>query len=196
MLAYGMGLVIVKGHLDRDIIFRSLILGVGLGILSVLLYFFFYLSFSSQAAGILPYVFPPTRLPQYLVMFGTFIFLIGCFLVAYLRQPGEQRGQQLKLAFTWWWRILLICIGLYLFILLLIALVLFVINPAPDSPMAATLQTVFGWDEPGSGIWRQYQRPPARSLADALAFCTIGSGACQCWQPVTQNGLPPRSHSQ
>ncbi len=144
VLAYGMGLVIVKGHLDRDIIFRSFILGVGLSILSVLLYLFFYLSFSSQAAGILPYVFPPTRLPQYLVMFGTFIFLIGCFLVVYLRQPGEQRGQQLKLAFTWWWRILLICIGLYLFILLLIALALFVINPAPDSSMAATLQTVLG----------------------------------------------------
>ena len=77
-------------------------------------------------------------------MFGTFIFLIGCFLLAYLRQPAEQRGQKLKSAFTWWWRILLICIGLYLFIMLLLALVLFVINPDPKSSMAATLQIVLG----------------------------------------------------
>ena len=119
-------------------------MGLGLGILSVLLYFFFYLSFSSQAAGVLPYVFPPTRLPQYLVMFGTFIFLIGCFLVAYLRQPADARGQRLKSAFTWWWRILLICIVVYLFIMLLLALVLFILNPAPDSAMGATLQIVLG----------------------------------------------------
>jgi len=144
MLAYGMGQVMLKGRLDRETVLRSISFGVGLGVLSVLLYFFFYLSFSSQAAGVLPYVFPPTRLPQYLVMFGTFILLIGCFLVAYIRQPGEQRGQHLKLALTWFWRILLVCIGLYLLILLLIALVLFIINPPPESSMAATLQTVLG----------------------------------------------------
>jgi len=144
VLAYGMGLVMVKGWLDRETVYRSISLGVGLGILSGLLYIFFYLSFSSQAAGVLPYVFPPTRLPQYLVMFGTFIFLIGCFLVAYIHRSGEQRGQLLKSAFTWWWRILLVCIGLYLFIILLIALVLFIINPPPDSSMAATIQTVLG----------------------------------------------------
>jgi YYY domain-containing protein len=144
MLAYGVGLVMVKGHVDRDIILRAVSLGVGLGILSVLLYFFFYLSFSSQAAGILPYVFPPTRLPQYLVMFGTFIFLVVCFLVGYLRQPGEQRGRLLKSALTWWWRILLICIGLYLVIMLLIALVLILQNLLPGSTLGATIQSVLG----------------------------------------------------
>ena len=41
MLAYGMGLVIVKGRLDREISFRTFILGVGLGVLSVLLVFLF-----------------------------------------------------------------------------------------------------------------------------------------------------------
>jgi YYY domain-containing protein len=144
MLAYGLGLVLVKGHVDRDIIVHSVLLGLGLGILSVLLYFFFYLSFSSQAAGILPYVFPPTRLTQYLVMFGTFIFLIMCFLVGYFRRQTEQRGQLLKSALTWWWRILLICIGLYLFIMLLIALVLFLQQLLPGSTLAATIQSILG----------------------------------------------------
>ena len=144
VLAYGLGLVMAKGRLDREIILRVVSLGLGLGVLSVLLYIFFFLSFSSQAAGILPYVFPPTRLPQYLVMFGTFIFLLTCFLVGYLRQFGEQRGRLLKFAFTWWWRILLTCIGLYLLIMLLIALVLYLQQLLPGSTLAATIQSVLG----------------------------------------------------
>jgi uncharacterized membrane protein len=77
-------------------------------------------------------------------MFGTFIFLIVCFLVGYLRRQGEQRGQMLKSALTWWWRILLICIGLYLLIMLLIALVLFLQQLLPGSTLAATIQSVLG----------------------------------------------------
>jgi YYY domain-containing protein len=144
VLAYGLGLVLVKGRLDRETIYRSVILGLGLGILSGLLYIFFYLSFSSQAAGVLPYVFPPTRLPQYLVMFGTFIFLLACFLVISLSKQREERGRLLKSAFTWWWRILLICIGLYLVIMLLIALVLYVQQLLPGCTLAATIQSVLG----------------------------------------------------
>jgi uncharacterized membrane protein len=144
VLAYGMGLVMVKGRVDREIISRSAILGLGLGILSGLLYIYFYLSFSSQASGVLPYVFPPTRLPQYLVMFGTFIFLLTCFLIVYLRQPGEGRWVWLKSALTWWLRILLICVGLYLLIMLLIALVLFLQHMIPGSTMAVTIQSVLG----------------------------------------------------
>ncbi len=144
MLAYGMGLVMQNGHLDLEVFLRTIILGVGLGILSVLLYIFFFLSFSSQAAGLLPYVFPPTRLPQYLVMFGTFIFLVVCFLVGYLRHQDEDRHQLLKSVFTWWWRILAICAGVYVMIMLLIALVLFLLKPVPDSSLMATLQMVLG----------------------------------------------------
>ena len=144
MLAYGMGLVMQNGKLDLEVVFRTFILGVGLGILSVLLYLFFYLSFSSQAAGLLPYVFPPTRLPQYLVMFGTFIFLVVCFLLGYLLHQEGDRHELLKSALNWWWRILLICIGVYLVIMLLIALALFLLKPAPDSSLMATLQIVLG----------------------------------------------------
>jgi uncharacterized membrane protein len=108
------------------------------------MYIFFYLSFSSQAAGILPYVFPPTRLPQYLVMFGTFIFLVVCFLVGYLRHQDEDRSKLLRSALTWWWRILAICVGVYLLIMLLIALVLFLLKPAADSSLMSTLQIVLG----------------------------------------------------
>lgn len=144
VLAYGLGSVMLRGHVDREIILRSVSLGIGLGILSIFLYIFFFLSFSSQAAGVLPYVFPPTRLPQYLVMFGTFIFLVACFLLIYLLKGRNEYPGLLKSAFNWWWRILLICIGLYLLILLLIALVLFLQQRVPDSTLGATLQSVLG----------------------------------------------------
>jgi YYY domain-containing protein len=144
VLAYGLGSVMVKGRVERDTITRSIILGLGLGVLSGLLYIFFYLSFSSQAAGVLPYVFPPTRLPQYLVMFGTFIFIVVCFLLIYLIKNNKEYWGKIKTALTWWWRILLICLGFYIVILLLIALVLFLQKLLPDSTMVATIQSVIG----------------------------------------------------
>jgi YYY domain-containing protein len=144
VLAYGLGMVIARGHLDREIIVRCVVLGLGLGILSGLLYIFFYLSFSSQAAGILPYVFPPTRLPQYLVMFGTFIFLVLGFLFIYLLKQADDARRLLKSTLNWWWRVLSICLALYLVIMLLIAIVLFLQKWVPDSTMLASIQSVLG----------------------------------------------------
>jgi YYY domain-containing protein len=62
---------------------------IALGALSVLLYFPFYLGFQSQAGGILPVLFVKTRLQQYLVMFGLFVFVLGFFLVRALRERGD-----------------------------------------------------------------------------------------------------------
>jgi YYY domain-containing protein len=144
VLAYGFGLVLVNGHLDWEIVARSAVLGLGLGIFSGLLYIFFYLSFSSQASGLLPFVFPPTRLPQYLVMFGTLIFLATCFLVVYLHQQGKHQPPLWRSFLTWWLRILLICIAVYLLTMLLIAVSFIVLQPSVESPLMATLQTVLG----------------------------------------------------
>jgi YYY domain-containing protein len=144
VLAYGLGMALRRGRVDQEIVVRSVALGLGLGILSGLLYLFFYLSFSSQAGGILPYVFPPTRLPQYFVMFGTFIFLLACFLAISLHKQGDDKRLAWKSAFNWWWRILLFCFSLFLLILLLIALVLFILHPAPDTSLGAILSTVLG----------------------------------------------------
>jgi uncharacterized membrane protein len=61
-------------------------LGAGLLVCAILLYIFFYFSFDSQAGGVLPYLFSPTRLPQYLVMFGVFVFTILAFLIYLLQE--------------------------------------------------------------------------------------------------------------
>ena len=57
------------------------LLGLPLGILSVLLYFPFYLGFSSQAGGILPNFMYPTRGIHLWVMWGTLLIPIFAYLI-------------------------------------------------------------------------------------------------------------------
>jgi YYY domain-containing protein len=60
-------------------------MGVGaisIGIGGVLMYLPFYLSFSSQAGGLLPNLFNPTKLQQFVVFFGPFLFVSTAFLAA------------------------------------------------------------------------------------------------------------------
>ena len=71
-------------------------LGIQMVLWAVLLYGLFLIGFSSQAGGVLPYIFPPTRLPQYLVMFGPFIFILAVFLLASFRQQNLEAGQPIS----------------------------------------------------------------------------------------------------
>jgi YYY domain-containing protein len=87
--AYGYGAWLRGGPFAmRRALTRTVGLGFGMGIGAVLLYLPFYLSFASQAGGVLPHVFRPTRLAQYLVMFGPFVVI----LVGFLLQAGRQAG--------------------------------------------------------------------------------------------------------
>jgi len=74
---------------NRDATRDLAVFVVALGALSVLLYLPFHLSFQSQAGGILPTLFVKTRLHQYLIMFGLFVFLLGTF---FARLAFEQRA--------------------------------------------------------------------------------------------------------
>lgn len=70
--------------------------GVGgtliLGVAGVLLYLPFYATFQSQARGILPNLWNPTRLPQFVVFFGPFLWAVGGLLLTLsLRRRGWQR---------------------------------------------------------------------------------------------------------
>jgi len=66
---------------NRDATRDLAVFVVALGALSVILYLPFYLGFQSQAGGILPTLFVKTRLHQYLIMFGLFVFILGAFIV-------------------------------------------------------------------------------------------------------------------
>jgi uncharacterized membrane protein len=98
-LAYGIGLYAVKPavtgrRFDRYLARRTLTLGIGLGLVGLLLFILFYLGFSSQASGILPFIFPPTQLRQYFVMFGPFLAILTIFLAVYLVRSAKQAGSR------------------------------------------------------------------------------------------------------
>ncbi len=143
VLAYGLGLHIAsKGeendapsilhspssilHSPSSILIKMVVLGVGLLASGIILYLPFYLGFQSQAGGLLPYLLPPTRLPQYLVMFGPFIFIVAWFLLDQLWARLDEAGQRLRstaLAVAQWWGLvallpLLLLVGVMLIALL------------------------------------------------------------------------------
>jgi YYY domain-containing protein len=111
VLAFVLGKVVVNKRIDWKLVKQSIALGLSLGVASVLGYAFFYIGFGTQASGILPYVFPPTRLPQYLIMFGTFIFILVSFLVIYTfiqtRESGDKKLYK-SVARWWLWLVLII----------------------------------------------------------------------------------------
>jgi YYY domain-containing protein len=72
-----------------------------LGVVGVLLYLPFYATFQSQARGILPNLWNPTRLPQFVVFFGPFLFaVIGLLLALSFRRRGWQKYLSSTLALT------------------------------------------------------------------------------------------------
>lgn len=146
LLAYVTGGWLAQGWLGWPLLKQAASLGLWLGLGSGLFYLFFYLGFDSQAGGILPYVFPPTRLPQYLTIFGTFVFIVALFLGVFLARQERQQPGALRLALTWWLRLLLICAGVFLIILSLIGLALLI---RPDLLQNSLLQYITGSVEIG-----------------------------------------------
>jgi len=72
----------VNWALMRDVVYTV----VGLALLGGLLYLPFYVGFQSQAGGILPHLFNPTRLHQYLIFFGPFVFVVIGFAALVTKQ--------------------------------------------------------------------------------------------------------------
>ena len=86
--AYGLGLLGSARHSARDCLRRATLLLAVCLVVGVLLYLPFWVSFQSQAGGILPNLFNPTRVQQFLIMFGPLIFLGSLFGVDQAREAG------------------------------------------------------------------------------------------------------------
>ncbi|MGQ9502464.1 MAG: DUF2298 domain-containing protein [Anaerolineae bacterium] len=67
---------------------EALIIGGGLGLLGVGLYAPFYVGFRSQASGVLPNLFNPTKVQQFFVFFGPFLFVIVSYLILISSRQG------------------------------------------------------------------------------------------------------------
>ena len=60
---------------------QALTMGGALGLLGIGLYVPFYIGFQSQAGGLLPNLFNPTKVQQFFVFFGPFLFAIVSYLM-------------------------------------------------------------------------------------------------------------------
>jgi YYY domain-containing protein len=76
-----------------DWLLTSLAFAISVAVPAALLYLPFYLSFQSQAGGVLPELFNTTRLHQYLLMFGLFVFVIASLIVVQIRRALTEDAQ-------------------------------------------------------------------------------------------------------
>jgi YYY domain-containing protein len=93
-LAWGLGRWIQGRRLEApptSIWLDATIALIACGLLGVVAYLPFYIGFRSQAAGIVPNLYNPTRLPQFFVMFGPWLLIGAAFILALLIRAVRQR---------------------------------------------------------------------------------------------------------
>jgi YYY domain-containing protein len=105
----------VKGQAGRrpwgSAVFGAAVMGLTLTLGTVLLFLPYFLTAQSQANGIIPNLFHPTRLPQFLLMFGpALLALIALLLLAW--RPLRPRWSVLFLSATLIYGLPLIFLGL------------------------------------------------------------------------------------
>ena len=120
MLAYGVARAWPRGGVDGRVIGETIGVGALLGLLGIVLYLPFYLSFSSQAGQdgwVWPNLYNPTRLVQFFLMFGTFLVAVLLLLGLATVRLGTKRV--LRDALRWLpWTVLLPALLLLLIVLL------------------------------------------------------------------------------
>ena len=102
VVAVGAGLAHSRRLVDGFALGRSLALGALLAVAGVALYLPFYLSFQSQAGGLLPNLFFPTRLSQFVVIFAPFLVAALAYAVMLTVQTGPAVVLRRSLAWLPW----------------------------------------------------------------------------------------------
>jgi YYY domain-containing protein len=92
----------------RGLVWEFLGLGILLGICGIILYFPFYLGFSSQAGGILPNLIYPTRGTHLWVMFGALLLLLTPYLLYLWKHGGDWISMRKGLTITFSGMVLLL----------------------------------------------------------------------------------------
>jgi len=138
-----------------DVLQSSLLLAL----LGVAFYLPFLFGFTSQAGGLAPTLWYKTRIQQYLVMFGPFIFVIVGLLILLLSEALRRRGEAAE------WRPGALVIGG-------VGLILIVVSVVTSRWLAALLALCL--TAAVYGLWRLLQRagPPGQD-ADAPDTATL-----------------------
>ncbi len=118
-LIYALRRGLSGARLDRRLWTEIALTFVALAVIGFAGYLPFYLSFKSQANGIWPNFYNPTRLVQYLLMFGPFLAALILLLVAAYRRLDARRSALLR----WLLAVLLLPL-IFLFLATLLAALL------------------------------------------------------------------------
>jgi YYY domain-containing protein len=97
-----LGLASYNGARVKDWLVNLVMPGGGLLFCGILLYLPFWIGFQSQAGGVLINLFNPTRLPQFLVMFGPVLFPVAVFVA------DRARGSRVDALDALRWTIILV----------------------------------------------------------------------------------------
>ncbi len=134
-LVYGLRRGLGGARLDRRLWTEIALTFVALAVIGFVGYLPFYLSFSSQASGIWPNFYNPTRLVQYLLMFGPFLAALILLLVAAWQRLEARRSAWLR------WLLAVLLLPL---ILLVLATLLAALLPSLRGQIEATLGQTAG----------------------------------------------------
>jgi YYY domain-containing protein len=183
LLAFLAGQYARQGRLQRadwiESLLRALFLAVGAG----MLYAPFLLSFSSQAGGVLPYVFPPTRLVQYLIMFGPLILILVGFLPSALALSNQGSAQPFPFRRVWlWWLRLAAALSAMFLAVVGMAVLVLVLDQLRGGLAAQNMQSWLGGGTLGDKLLRILAARAADpwlflflSLLIVLAFAVIAA---------------------
>lgn len=103
-----------KGHLDLGDWLALIGMGVMLLIVTLIAYLLFFISFRSQASGLLPNLVYPTLFRRYFIMFGPFVLLLSGFLVWETFRASRMGRMNWRLGFQVAGFILIVLIGVML----------------------------------------------------------------------------------
>lgn len=137
-------------------------LGLALGLLTLVFYFPFFISFRSQASGVLPNLLHPTYFPQYFIMFGPFMLILAAFLFLEVRLAAGRMN----------WRLgLVAAVGLWLGLVLLMLLLSIMAALIP-----AQRDLVTGFIEQYGGLQAVLPALLSRRLAHILTSLVLLAG--------------------
>ena len=91
VVAWALGRWMTGRHKLTEVSGDALLALIACGVLGVIAYLPFYIGFRSQAGGIAPNIYNPTRWPQFFVMFGPFLVIGGTFILVLMVRAIRQR---------------------------------------------------------------------------------------------------------
>jgi len=131
LAAYGLHRWQEDSKLDWQLVLEVGLIGVGILVVGYLMYLPFYLGFESLGRGVYPNLFNGTRLSQFFVMFGPFLVISACFILA-ITLRARLRKQVWFEALSWTAIIALACV--------LFALAIGIISPQGRTYLNAWLR--------------------------------------------------------